>query len=129
MGNRRREGLTDGEEGRMKVRKRTQKCRASKQRLLQKSIELALKPFFERAAAGIAVTEVSGTSCTCHPALFSYVADISEASDIGCTVHTHCVRGFTPRAKLTSTQKCQPRDVNDTIQRLRELAVVTAQAK
>jgi hypothetical protein len=83
-------GLADGEEGRMKVRRRTQKMRrASKQRLLHKFVELALKPLFERDSAGIAHKGASGTSRTCHPALFSYVADIAEASDIGCTVHTH----------------------------------------
>jgi Plavaka transposase len=63
--------------------------RASEQRLLHKFIELSLKPLFERASAGIALKAASGTSRTCHPALFSYVADIPEASDIGCTVHTH----------------------------------------
>jgi hypothetical protein len=82
-------GLADGEEGRMKVRRRTQKMRrAFKQRLLHKFIELALKPLFERASAGISVKDASGTSRTCHSALFSYVADFPEALDIGCTVHT-----------------------------------------
>jgi Plavaka transposase len=122
----------DGDEGRKKIRKRTQKVRrASKQRLLHKSIELAPKPLLERAAAGINVADASGTSRTCHPAFFSYVADIPEASDIGCTVHTRCVRGFTSRAELASTQKCRPRDVNDTIPRLRELGAAegTAEAK
>jgi Plavaka transposase len=86
---------------------------------------------FERAAAGITVTDASGTFRTCHRVLFSYVADIPEALDIGCTVHTHCVRGYTSRAELAYTQKCKPRGVNGTIQRLWELAAVvgTAEAK
>jgi Plavaka transposase len=97
--------------------------RKSKQRLLQKSIEVALKPLWDVAQVGFTVVNVDDDVRHCYPALVSYVDDTPEASDIGCTLHSHCPRGYTAKPDFASEERCVPRCPHDTLKRLDELDV------
>jgi Plavaka transposase len=65
----------------------------------------------------------------CYPALVSYVVDTPEDSDNGCTVHSHCPRGYTARPDFASEEKCVPRCPHDTLKRLDELEVASTAAE
>jgi Plavaka transposase len=103
--------------------------RKSKQRLLQKSIEVALKPLWDVARVGFTVVNVDGDVRQYCPALVSYVADTPEASDIGCTLHSHCLRGYTARPDFASEERCVPRCPHDTLKLLDELEVASSSAE
>jgi Plavaka transposase len=65
----------------------------------------------------------------CYPALVSYVADTPEASDIGCTLYSHCPRGYTARPDFASEERCVPRFPHDPLKRLDELEVAGSAAE
>jgi Plavaka transposase len=103
--------------------------RKSKQRLLQKSIKVALKPLWDVAQVGFTVVNVDSDVRHCYPALVSYVADTPEASDIGCTLYSHCPLGYTVRPDFASEKRCVPRCPHDTLKRLDELEVASSAAE
>jgi hypothetical protein len=79
-----------------------------------------LKTFGLLQNDGFVVTDAVGRSRRCHTALFSYVADMPEASDLCGTVHTHCVRGYKPRT-LRRSNSWRPRNVGETLKYVRAL--------
>ena len=100
--------------------------RVSKQRMLHESVRIALQPLWDVAKKGIHV-HVGGVEVRkCHPALFSYVADTPEASDMLGTVHGVCARGHTKRLFLASTSDCKPREAARTIAMLDKSARLRA---
>jgi Plavaka transposase len=74
--------------------------RKPRQRLLQKSLEVALKPLWDVARVRFTVVDVDGDVRQCYPKLVSYIADTPGASDIGCTLHSRYPRGHRARPSL-----------------------------
>jgi Plavaka transposase len=103
--------------------------RESRQRLLQKSIEVALKPLRDVARVAFTVVDVDGDVRQCYPALVSYVVGTPEASDIGCTLHSRCPRGYTARPDFASEERCVPRCPHDTLKRLDDLEAAGSAAE
>jgi Plavaka transposase len=103
--------------------------RKSRQRLLQKAIEVALKPLWDVARVVFTVVDVDGDVRQCYPALVSYCADTPEASDIGCTLHSHCPRGYTARPTFASEERCVPCCPHDTLKVLGELEAAGSAAE
>jgi hypothetical protein len=72
---------------------------------------------------------VDGDVRHCYPALVSFVADTPETSEIGCTLHSHCPRGYKARPDFASEVRCVHRCPHDTLKQLDELEVASSAAE
>lgn len=99
--------------------------RPSKQRLLQQALERALKPLWDTTRNGMLVTDGSNQTRRGHPVLFSYVADLPEACDVGCTVRGHCPRCLASGKDMASPHTFEARSFTKTEEKLASLVSAT----